>query len=156
MNTKSNNIQISPEYADLFNFANDKEKHEHNAQMISYKILSEVERVCEERKLKKKDLALKIGTSKSYITQLFRGNKSINTQIMAKFEDVLDITFKIDAVFNEEKTQFIGEDLMLSNFPSTRISTSAGTWYFCYNKKKQEANKIVENLKTENKTKQAA
>lgn len=160
MNTKSSNITINPEYADLFVFANDKEKYEHNAQMISYKILSEVERVCEIRKLKKKDLAQKIGTSKSYITQLFRGNKSINTQIMAKFEDILNITFEIEASFNEIKSEFVGEKLNFSNFQNPRINCSTGTWYFCYNKdKKAESkneNKIVENLKTESKTKQAA
>ncbi len=156
MNTKSNNIKISAEYADLFVFANEKEKHAHNAQMISYKILSEVEKVCEERKLNKKDLALKIGTSKSYITQLFRGSKSVNTQIMAKFEDVLDITFQIEAILNEEKTEFIGEGLNLANFLNRRFSSSEGTWYFCYNNKKKDTNNIVENLRTENKTKQTA
>lgn len=155
MNTKSNNIVTNPEYEKLFSFDNEKEKNEYNAQMISYRILSEVERVCEERKLKKKDLALKIGTSKSYITQLFRGNKSINTQVMAKFEDVLDITFEIKAFLNESKVETIDEELYLEVFPNQRIPDNEGAWYFCYYNKKN-TNEIVKNLKTENSQKQVA
>lgn len=100
MNTKSKKIVINPEYESLFAFESEKEKIEHNAQMISYRILSEVEKICEIKKLKKKDLAVGIGSSQSFITQLFRGNKSINTQIMAKFEDFLDISFDIRACHN--------------------------------------------------------
>ena len=120
MNTKSSKIVITPGYESLFLFENKKEKDEYNAQMISYRILSEVERVCEERKLKKKDLAEKIGTSKSYITQLFRGNKSINTTVMAKFEDALEITFSIKAIFNE-----VAIDQMLSEFKDLQLFAAA-------------------------------
>ncbi len=155
MNMKSKNILLESEYEHLFSFDNAKEKTDFNAQHISFKILSEVEKVCEERKLKKKDLALKIGTSKSYITQLFRGNKSINTQAMAKFEEALDMTFQIEAVLNERKTEFIGEKFSLGDLTNTRPSEHCGTWYFCYNKRPQQPD-ILNNLKTENKEKQAA
>jgi len=160
MNTKSNQIIINPEFKDLFNFENEKEKTEYNAQMISYRILSEVERICEERKLKKKDLALKIGTSKSYITQLFRGNKSINTQVMAKFEDVLNITFEIEAHLNEVNEEFLGEKINLDLFANKRTPDNNGTWYYCYTKRDNHTRKnteeIVKNLKTENSQKQVA
>lgn len=70
---------------------------DHKAQMLSYRFLSEVERVCEKKKISRSELADLVGTSKSYITQLFRGNKRVNMDMLAKFENVLGITFKIKA-----------------------------------------------------------
>lgn len=97
MSTKLSNAQVNPEFDNLFSFATEEEKIQHQSEMISLRILSEVEKICEERKIKKKDLADKVGTSRSYITQLFRGNKQVNTYIMAKFENALDICFDIRA-----------------------------------------------------------
>lgn len=74
-----------------------KEIIEHAAQMISYRILSEVEKMCDKRKMTKKELAAAVGTSASYITQLFRGTKAVNMEIMAKFEKTLDFQFRITA-----------------------------------------------------------
>lgn len=148
MNTKSNNIILNTEFNDLFSFDTEKDKHEYNAQMISYRILSEVERVCEERKLKKKDLAQKIGTSKSYITQLFRGSKSINTQVMAKFEDVLDISFEIKAVFNEYKSEFISNDFDVDILPCLSAKDNYNQHYL-WHSDNEEGNELLKNLETE-------
>ena len=105
MNTKLNNIQIHPEFEDLFSFQSKEEKIEHDAQMISYRFLSQVEKICEEKNIKKKDLADILGTSRSYITQLFRGNKQVNTYILAKLEDALGISFEINAKLNEDSKE---------------------------------------------------
>ncbi len=102
MNTKLNNMKVNPEYEALFSFGSKKEKIEHDAQMISYRILSEVEKVCEENKINKKTLAEMVGTSRSYITQLFRGTKQVNTDIMARFEEALNISFQIKVKLNKE------------------------------------------------------
>lgn len=85
----------SKEFADLFAFPDQKEKLNHHAQMISFRVLAQVEKVCEERGIKKSDLAAMVGTSKSYITQLFRGDKQVNMQLMAKFEIALGIKFEV-------------------------------------------------------------
>lgn len=101
MSTKSSKVMITPGFEHLFSFADEAEEQEHKAQMISYRFLSELEKLCEERNIKKKDLAEMIGTSRSYITQLFTGVKQINTQFMARCEMTLDIsvdiTLKIDS-----------------------------------------------------------
>jgi hypothetical protein len=103
MNTKSRNFKVAPEFEHLFSFSNDEEKLEHRAQMISYRILSEVEKFCDLHNMKMKDLAKMIDTSPSYVTQLFRGNKQVNMNFMAKFEEVTQMLF--DFTLMPEKEQ---------------------------------------------------
>ncbi|SFE97815.1 Helix-turn-helix [Chitinophaga sp. CF118] len=123
MSIKSNNIVINPEYESLFSFENEAERTEHNAQMISYKVLSEIEKVCNEKNINKQKLAAMVGTSKSYITQLFRGTKSINTHIMEKFEDALNISFEIKVKLNEESySDFLGKQLSLDILSSVDLN----------------------------------
>lgn len=158
MNTKLNNVQINPEFEDLFSFQSKEEKIEHDAQMISYRFLSEVEKVCEEKKIKKKDLAETLGTSRSYITQLFRGNKQVNTYILAKLEDALDISFEINAKLNEDtKEDFLAKQLPVSFFNNKR-HTANGCIMYCFNGGKQidKTNEIVAMMETENAYKQTA
>ena len=64
-------------------------------RMIMYRFLSEVERLAEENDLNKKQLATLIDTSPSFITQLFRGNKIINLQMIAKFQHAFDGVFDV-------------------------------------------------------------
>jgi transcriptional regulator with XRE-family HTH domain len=138
---------ISEEYQDLLSFKTKEEKIEHDAQMISYRILSEIEKVCEERRIKKKDLAEMVGTSKSYITQLFTGAKSINTQIMAKFEEALDITFEIQLKLNEDSYSDFLSKQMSTQMLNKCLSTQRGTWY--YYEKARNSNNIISNLETQ-------
>ena len=73
------------------------ERIEHSAQMIAFRMLSEVERLCEEKNINRTELAKMLGTSKSYITQLFRGHKLLNLTMAAKLELVFNIKFGITA-----------------------------------------------------------
>lgn len=59
---------------------------EHEYRMISFRFLSEVEKLSDEKNWNKKELAKNIGTSASYITQLFRGTKLINLQLWQNFK----------------------------------------------------------------------
>ena len=70
---------------------------DHLAQMLSYRFLSEVQKICDKRKISRAELAEMTGVSRSYITQLFRGTKQCNMEILAKFESVLGIQFLIKA-----------------------------------------------------------
>lgn len=79
----------------LLNFASKEEEIEHKAHMISFRFLSEVEIYIDKKGIKKSDLAKMIGTSKSYITQLFRGDKMVNMELLARLEYALGIEFKI-------------------------------------------------------------
>jgi transcriptional regulator with XRE-family HTH domain len=79
---------------------------DHEAKMIMYRFLSEVERVSEDMHLNRKEIAARIGTSASYITQLFRGNKLINMHTIAKFQELLNIKFEIKAIPNNIADSF--------------------------------------------------
>lgn len=91
-------MNISDEFKQLFEGGDNLD---HKSAMISLRILSEVEKVMENRVMTKKQLAEKCGTSASYITQLFRGAKYVNVGIMAKFELALGITFTINSQLNK-------------------------------------------------------
>jgi transcriptional regulator with XRE-family HTH domain len=158
MNTKLINVEVNPEYAELFSYKSKDEKIGHNAQMISYRILSEVEKICESKRIKKKDLADMVGTSRSYITQLFRGTKQVNMDIMARFEDALDISFNIRGKLNEDSNeQFLAKQLPVDFFNNNRIHM-AGFVMYCFkgNKQNDNTSELVSLLKTENKSLQKA
>ncbi len=103
MNTKFKNFRVEPAFEELFSFSGKAEKIEHRAQMISFRILSEVQRICDEKEIKMKDLAELVDTSASYITQLFRGNKQVNTAFMARFEEAINMIFEIGLQHEKEQ-----------------------------------------------------
>jgi ribosome-binding protein aMBF1 (putative translation factor) len=87
--------KINPEFEDLFSFASKEEEIEHDAKMLMFNFLDKVQKIADEKKLSRKELAEKVGTSASYITQLFRGDKLVNMTIIAKFQKELGFKFNI-------------------------------------------------------------
>ena len=71
------------------------------ARILMFRFLGEVDKICRERGIQRKDLAFHTGTSASYITQLFQGKKFINFLMLAKIQKVLDITFNIAVAGNK-------------------------------------------------------
>ena len=67
-------------------------------RLLMYRFLSEVEKISEERGISRKELAKMIGTSPSFITQLYRGTKTVNLATLAKFQKALNFSFRIEAV----------------------------------------------------------
>jgi ribosome-binding protein aMBF1 (putative translation factor) len=128
MTTKLNKPDVSEEYQDLFAFKNKEEEIEHKAQMISYRVLSEVEKVCEEKKINKKELATMVGFSPSYITQLFRGVKHVNMDVMARFEDALELCFEIKSRYNTEShSDFVLNQMC--TLGASRYAHKKNVWY---------------------------
>lgn len=101
MNTKSSNkdySEIKKSFDEIFSFnGNYDDQIENDAHLIMAKFLSEIEKSMAEKKILKKTLAEKIGTSASYLTQLFRGHKLINLITLAKIQKELEIEFNIYA-----------------------------------------------------------
>jgi len=94
------NERIKKDFEKSLAFIDTKEDLEYDARMIMYRFLSEIERIADKKGLNRKELAALIGTSPSYLTQLFRGNKLINMETIAKFQSVFNITFDIKAISN--------------------------------------------------------
>lgn len=79
------------DFQELFEFRSREEKEEHDARMLMFRFLSEVEKEMEAQGMTRKELARKIGTSPSYITQLFRGDKMLNFPTIARIQEALGI-----------------------------------------------------------------
>jgi transcriptional regulator with XRE-family HTH domain len=75
--------------------------------------LSEIERFQKQNKFSRKDLAAKIKTSASYLTQVFKGDKPLNFYTIAKIQRALKIRFKVIAIPLQQEHAYI--------IPSTAI-----------------------------------
>ena len=103
---KLSEINSAPGFEDLLAFKDVEQEDKHNATMLMFKFLSEVEDVTKNNNIARKKLAELIGTSASNVTQLFRGNRLINLLTLAKLERVLDIEFEVNrAKKTEGKTE---------------------------------------------------
>lgn len=98
MSTKQSNkvVNIRSEFQKLFE-KSPEEQVEHRAQMLSYIFLSEAQKAMDGKGWTRKRLAQEIGTSASYLTQLFRGDRLLNFKTVAKIEAALEINFSISA-----------------------------------------------------------
>jgi transcriptional regulator with XRE-family HTH domain len=68
---------------------------ETDAKVMASKCLSEIQIITEARNISRKKVAEMIGTSPSYLTQLYRGNKLMNWVTMAKLKKALDLDIEI-------------------------------------------------------------
>jgi transcriptional regulator with XRE-family HTH domain len=93
---------IAPEFENLFSFKTKEDELEHEAKMIMFRFLSELEKLNSEKPIKKKELAKAINTSASFITQLYQGDKLVNLLTLAKIQEAYNITFEIRAKLNSE------------------------------------------------------
>jgi hypothetical protein len=113
---KKNDGFLNPEFDDLFELSSDKDEIKHEARMIMFRFLSEIEKTygVEKRGLKT-TLANSINKSSSFITQLFNGDKIINLITLAKFQKALKIKFKITAYSNDDLTFYSDDRNMVTN-----------------------------------------
>ncbi|MFC4871739.1 helix-turn-helix domain-containing protein [Negadavirga shengliensis] len=79
----------------LLAFNSSEEELAFKADLLAMQFLGWVDRKMEEKQMSKKELAEKIGTSAAFITQLFRGDRKPNWNILAKMSLALDLEFKV-------------------------------------------------------------
>ena len=100
MSSKTEKDQVTPEFDHLFEFSSPKDELKHEARMIMYRFLSEIDRISGD--MPKKEIARAIGTSASFVTQLFNGDKLINLMTLAKLQRAFEINFSIEAKPRQE------------------------------------------------------
>lgn len=93
----SNNQQIMQELESLLNFGSENEKLELEAELLHLKFVGVIEELMEQENITKAELAERLSTSKSYITQLFTGDKLFNMKTLVKLQRALNFNFKVDA-----------------------------------------------------------
>lgn len=122
MNTSLNKSdKIKEAFNKLFNERTQEEILASEARLLSFRFLDVIERKIKKEGLSRKELAQKVGTSPSYITQLFRGDKLINLSILAKMKQALNIEFEI-----KEKTPYEEQIKKYHTF----VSDGKGFWVY--------------------------
>lgn len=91
------NMKLKNEFNKALQFKNIEDKVEHDSKILMFKFLSIIEQEMEMRDMTRKDLAHKLNTSPSYITQLFRGAKTINLLKLAQLQNLFDIEFEVQS-----------------------------------------------------------
>jgi len=92
MNTKSN--EILDKFNELFQ-TTPEEQEELDAQLLAYSFISIIEEAMEQKGINRAELAQRVGTSKSFITQLFRGDRTPSWKFLAKAAKALELEFVV-------------------------------------------------------------
>ena len=74
---------------------NEKEELEVAAHSLAGAFLVKIESALEQKQMTKKELAKKIGTSASYLSQIFYSKVLLNFKTLAKIEKALDLEFTV-------------------------------------------------------------
>ena len=102
--------KIKEQLDQLLTYTIEEDQLDHDAQMLAYQFLAKIDKAMMDKAMSKKDLAEKIGTSPAFITQLFRGDRKPNWNILAKMQKELGLEFKV--VTEEEVEDLIGKNIM--------------------------------------------
>ncbi len=97
------NTKLKNEFKKALQFSNLEDKAEHDSKILMFKFLSIIEDEMANREMSKKELANLLDTSPSYITQLFRGTKTINLMKLAQLQNLFNIEFEIKLVKKAKK-----------------------------------------------------
>lgn len=81
----------------------DKNREKIDESLISLRLMKEVDQFLDYEKLSNKDLALKLGYSESYISQLMSGVKNVNVSFINKFEKCFESKIDFKIYLNKEK-----------------------------------------------------
>lgn len=143
---------IDPEFEDLFSFKSEEEQLEHDAKMIMFRFFNELEKLEIDAPIRNKDIAEIFGSSKSYVTQLMRGDKLINLLKIAKLQKSYDIIFEIKAKHNSESYREVIEH----NYPLSEKkkfnSDLSGFWVYHNSKQRYDNTNGVDYSPSKNTT----
>lgn len=114
--------EILNAFKQLTSFRSDDERIEYDAQELAFSFLSAIDKEMAAKKISKKNLADSIGTSASYITQLFRGDRMPNFTNLAKMKNALELEFEIKVKAPAQNTTEV-------QFPDVKIEK--GRWWVC-------------------------
>jgi len=90
--------KLKSEFNRVLQFEDDTDRVEHDSKILMFKFLSLIETEMENKGMNKKNLAHLLETSPSYVTQLFRGNKTINLYKLAQLQLLFNIEFDVQIV----------------------------------------------------------
>lgn len=83
------------QWTNLIKDMTEEDSIEIKASVLALQFLGLVDEKMKETGMKKKELADQIGTSVSYLTQLFRGDRKPSWEVLAKMSIVLELEFRV-------------------------------------------------------------
>lgn len=95
MNTNYKSDEAQSIFDKLQNSLSEKDLQDIDAKILMFRFLSLIDAKREELGWSRKDLAVQIKTSPSFISQLFQGDKLINFTTLAKIQKVMGLEFEI-------------------------------------------------------------
>ena len=110
MKSTINKDEIKSNLNALFNLKSESQLIERDSLMLQANYLSEIERLTKLKGINRREIANKINTSPSYLTQVFRGDKPLNFLTLAKIKRALDLKFEVKASFKTEKKTLLNFD----------------------------------------------
>lgn len=90
-------MKLKDKFLKALEYDSPEDKVEHDSKILMFKFLSIVEEEMVKTNMTKKELANLLGTSPSYITQLFRGTKNINLLKIIELQNLFNLEFEISA-----------------------------------------------------------
>jgi transcriptional regulator with XRE-family HTH domain len=84
----------------MLEFKSSNQKAKLEEELLSLKFIATIEELLEQNDVNRSDLANILDSSKSYVSQVFSGDKMINIRILAKIQRALNVSFKLYAVDN--------------------------------------------------------
>ena len=94
MRSKNDNIESKlKKIEELLKFENEEDRIDVKASFIQLDILSEVKKVMKEKNISRTELAEKLKKSKSFVSQLFSGDKALNLKMIAQFQEIFNAKF---------------------------------------------------------------
>ncbi|MCU7526222.1 MAG: helix-turn-helix domain-containing protein [Ignavibacteria bacterium] len=119
---KSDEKEIEKRMENLLSFENNAELEDFDEIVFHLRVMNEIKDLLKKKNWNKKKLAEELGTSQSYISQLFSANKLINTKLIGKLERLLNVRFTIKIEELSEEAALIQKES--SSFKPGRIETS--------------------------------
>lgn len=95
MNVKEKNkinLMIN-ELEKALKFENEDDRIDVKASFIQLDILDVVKSLMKEKDISRTELATKLKKSKSFVSQLFSGDKALNLKMIAQFQEIFDAKF---------------------------------------------------------------
>jgi ribosome-binding protein aMBF1 (putative translation factor) len=105
MNSLTDIKKLQKKLKDAISFKNDDEIIDFNASILSLEFTDLIEELMKNNDINKAQLARKLKTSKSYITQLFSGDKLINLKLLARIQRIFKVKFVVGTNSFPSKSQ---------------------------------------------------
>lgn len=115
---KNNKIDLMiKELGEALKFENEEERIELKASFIQLEILEEIDKLMKGKNITRTELAGKLKKSKSFVSQLFSGDKALNLKMIAQFQEIFNAKFIPSFKDYSEylKTKDIGKEAYIKN-----------------------------------------